>query len=170
MDSISSNLLMQIFISAPIILIVAISILVIASLGIQARRRAEYKNHELNAILSSMGEGLIVVDIHRRVIIINQAAGVLLRQAPQELIGKKIGSVLQFSADSKHASASAVSIIEQVIFEQDVMRFNDRKELCCKKPDSTCSPVNLTASPFFYKKQLHGVVLLLQGIGKKGRV
>ncbi len=158
------TLFMQIFIAAPIILIVAISVLVIAGLGIQARRTAEYKNQELNAILSSIGEGLLVVDLHKKVFILNQAAGVLLRQAPQELLGKKIENVLIFcNTDKKHASpATSTEIIEQVFKEQDVLRFTGTNRVYITNKAGSCLSADLVATPFFHKGELQGAVILLE--------
>lgn len=158
------TLFMQILIAAPIILIVSISVLVIASLGIQARRTAEYKNQELNAILSSIGEGLLVVDLHKKVFIMNQAAGVLLREAPQELIGKKIENVLVFcNTDKKHTSpTTSTEIIDQVFKEQDVLRFTGASRVYVTNKAGSCLSTDLVATPFFHKGELQGAVILLE--------
>ncbi len=153
---------MQVFISAPIILIVAISVLVVASLGIRARRQAEFQNQQLNAILSSMGEGMLVVDTDGKIIIINQAAGVLLRQAPQEMVGKRIESAIELHSANTREKITTASVIAGVIAEQDVLRFSGKNQVCYQKNDGTCFPINLIASPFFYDGALHGVVILLQ--------
>ena len=48
----------------------------------------------LNAILSSMAEGLVAIDEKRKVILMNQAAGILLRTAPQEAVGRDFREIL----------------------------------------------------------------------------
>lgn len=157
------TLLMQIFISAPIILMVSISVLVIATMGIMARKRAEYKNQELNAILSSVGEGLLVVDLQKKVFILNQAAGVILREAPQELIGKNINQVLKLCKGPRsHQPKSSGDIIDQIIQEQDVLRFAKNDHLYVENKEGTCFPVNVVATPFFHERELQGVVILLE--------
>ena len=45
------------------------------------------EENRLNAILSSMAEGLVAIGDDRKVILMNQAAGILLRLAPQEALG-----------------------------------------------------------------------------------
>jgi PAS domain-containing protein len=158
-----NTLLMQLFISMPIILIVSISVLVIASMGIMARKRAEYKNQELNAILSSIGEGLLVVDLDKKVFILNQAAGVMLREAPQELLGKNIDTVLKLCGGPRtHTPKSSAEIIDQIIQEPDVLRFTKEDKLYFENKEGTCFPANLVATPFFHEKELQGVVLLLE--------
>ena len=53
-------------------------------------------NDQLNAILSSMAEGLVVVDTDRKIILMNQAAGILLRFAPQEALGQPLEQIFLF--------------------------------------------------------------------------
>ena len=55
----------------------------------------------LNAILSSMEEGLILIDKKSKVILMNQAAGILLRVAPDEAMGKSVHEFLSFWKDKK---------------------------------------------------------------------
>ena len=49
----------------------------------------------LNAILSSMAEGLIAIDQKREIILMNQVAGILLRFAPAEVIGQEIDKIFR---------------------------------------------------------------------------
>ena len=155
------SLIMQIFVSAPIILIVAISILTVAIMDIQARRRAEYKNQELNAIISAMGEGLIVVDKHQRVLILNQAAGVMLRQAPQDLLNKKIEDVLYLKKNKTYKPFSTKELINKVIIERDIVTLTTKDEIFCKDKNNKYIPITLTAAPFFQKGEIRGAVSIL---------
>ena len=74
----------------------------------------------LNAILSSMAEGLVAIDNDRKVIMMNQAAGVLLRTAPQEAAGRDVREILVFFRDGKELPYEEIPI-ERAITERNII-------------------------------------------------
>ena len=57
---------------------------------LKIEKKQESEDNKLSAILSSMREGLVMFDQRSRVILMNQAAGILLRVAPAEAIEQNI--------------------------------------------------------------------------------
>ena len=155
-------LYMQLVFLAPTVLSIGLALFVIAVLDIRARRKAEYQEQELLAIVSSMDDGLIVVGTDERITIANQTAGVLLRQAPSELMGKKIETVLQLRDKQTRRTISSSEIVRQVMNEKDIVRFTEKQRITCRNSLGKYLPIQLVATPFFHKKQLHGVIILMR--------
>lgn len=80
------------------------------------------QRNELEAVLSSMMEGVLAVDQQERVIISNEALARIFGKRPPELIGRALHEVIR-SSDFHRFVRSAMSIPEPL--EEDIQLFTD---------------------------------------------
>jgi PAS domain S-box-containing protein len=157
----------HIVISAPITLIVAIATFTVATLGIQARRKAEHYNLQLNAILSSLIEGIIVIDREHRIMLMNQAAGVLFRTAPSEALHKKIEKTIFFDSEKSLSTKKRFGvsqIINQVIKQQEIIRTTNQDRWYGKDKQGHIFYFSMIASPLVESGKTTGAVLVIQNV------
>jgi two-component system phosphate regulon sensor histidine kinase PhoR len=79
--------------------------------------RITEQNHELDAILSSMTEGVVAVDSDERILLINNAAATLFAMARQKVQGKWIGEVIR---NKEIREFLAEAILAQSTIEREV--------------------------------------------------
>ena len=89
-------------------------------------RKMTKQRNELEAVLSSMLEGVIAVDNDERIISMNQAAGEMLRAHPSQAQGRTIQEVIR-SVDLQNLVAKALSREEPV--EEDVVLYAEEKRM-----------------------------------------
>jgi PAS domain S-box-containing protein len=165
-------LLKQIIVSTPIILVVAITTFSIATLGIQARRRAERANTQLNAILSSLNEGLVVIDTEHRIVLINQAAGLMFRLAPSEVLHKKVEKALFFDFEKTPPSPqkwrTVFQVMNQVLKQQEIIRITAKDRWYGKNKQGQIFRLSMTITPLLQDKHLVGAVLVIENLTTEG--
>lgn len=82
--------------------------------GIEARISSlERRNHEQEAVLTSMAEGVLAVDMEQRVLSVNAAAARLLGTQPAELEGRGLQEVVR-NADLRRFVTSALACREPI--------------------------------------------------------
>lgn len=112
----------------------------------ESEKNLQKERDRSGAILSSMGEGLLVLDEQLNVLLINQRAGVLLRKTLDEVIGKKLEEVFVVSQVNK--SFDLTSIVRHVVDKRDIARYGLEYKLFCHVENATDFPVELLTSPF----------------------
>lgn len=122
------------------------------------------ESEKANAVISFMGEGLLLVDKNSKILIANQAAGALLRQPPANLENRKIKDALNIVGQGKKIVLEKT--LKEVMELGEVIRFGLHKGLYCYTEDKKSFPIALTFSPFLTKK-LKGVVVLLRDISEE---
>jgi len=128
---------------------------------IELRERQE----QLNAILSSMAEGLIAIDNERKVILMNQAAGILLRTAPQEAAGQDIRQILTVHRDGQELAYNDLPV-EKAIAERDIISIGLLDNLSVKAKNGRLFPMAMTIAPLLAKGEVSGAIILFRDITK----
>lgn len=121
---------------------------------------------QLNAILSSMAEGLIAVDTSRKVIIMNQAAGILLRLSPAEAMGKNIHEILFLQKDGKDIPQNETPH-ERAMIDKNIITLTLLDNISLKNRQGQIYPVSLMAAPLLQKTEVTGAILLFRDITKE---
>ncbi len=124
------------------------------------------RQDQLNAILSSMAEGLIAVDTSRKVIIMNQAAGILLRLSPAEAMGKNIHEILFLQKDGKDIPQTETPH-ERAMIDKNIITFTLLDNISLKNRQDQIYPVSLMAAPLLEKAEVTGAILLFRDITKE---
>ncbi len=89
-------------------------------------RRMTKQRNELEAVLSSMLEGVIAVDNDERIISMNQAAGEILEVHPSQAQGRTIQEVIR-NVDLQNLVAKALSRDESV--EEDIVLYAEEERM-----------------------------------------
>ena len=123
------------------------------------------RQEQLNAILSSMAEGLIAIDNERRIILMNQAAGILLRTAPPEAAGQEIKQILAVYRDNQPLAYQDLPI-EKAITERDIISIGLLDNLSVKAKNGRLFPIAMTIAPLLAKGEISGAIILFRDITK----
>ena len=123
------------------------------------------RQEQLNAILSSMAEGLIAIDNERRIILMNQAAGILLRTAPPEAAGQEIKQILAIYRDNQPLVYQDLPI-EKAIAERDIISIGLLDNLSVKAKNGRLFPIAMTIAPLLAKGEISGAIILFRDITK----
>lgn len=127
------------------------------------------KQDQLNAILSSMAEGLVAIDDRRKVILVNQAAGILLRTAPQEAVGQDIRELLVFFRDDKELPYEAVPV-ERAITERNIVSISLLDNLYVRAKNDRLFPVAMMIAPLLTRGETAGAIILFRDITKEREI
>lgn len=122
--------------------------------------KTETELKQARAVISFMGDGLLLVDKHLKVILANEAAGVLLRKAPKELNGKKLSAVFRLVELGQKLPLNKL-LKEKIIEGHDIIRFGVDKKIKCLNADSKPFPVSFTVSPF-WTDDLTGLIIVFR--------
>jgi len=122
-------------------------------------------NHEKakdEAILASIGEGLVVVDKDLKTILINRAAEVATGWRTSEVLGKIWGEIVEVATeDGKKVPPDETPL--SLAIRGDNLASKPTIYLYTRK-DKTTFPVAVTVSPFRVGKELIGAVLIFRDI------
>ena len=121
-------------------------------------KMATEESRNLSAILSSMREGLVIVDKQLKITLMNQVAGVLLRVAPADGMGKDVHEVFTFFQGSKQIP-SKDSPISRAVREMSTIKVRLEYDLFCKNKAGQLFPIEISVtSPSNYGK-IGGVII-----------
>lgn len=122
------------------------------------------------AVISSMGEGLLVVDKEQKVILVNQAASVLLRRAPNDMVGKNINEVLKICQGKNNDVKNCNLPIEQLIREPNIVNIELEDDFYCQNRDGNFFPAAVIMASLLHsvlKDAVRGVVIIFRNISKE---
>ena len=116
------------------------------------------EDDKLSAILSSMGEGLIMIDQDSKVVLMNQAAGTLLRVAPAEGIGQNIHALFAFYRGRKKIESqdSAISIATR---EASTINIRLEDDIFCENKLGQLFPLTMTVTGLLNYGDIKGVII-----------
>lgn len=121
--------------------------------------RLKQESEQLNLVLSLMGEGLAVVHSGGAIARMNQAAGVLVRIAPDDAVGELFTTVFPVVRDRGDGEEEFGPVSDAL--EQDtIIRIRLIDDTYIKLRDGSRFPVSLTVTPFTSGRQHYAIVLL----------
>ena len=129
------------------------------------------EENRLNAILSSMAEGLVAIDNDRKVILMNQAAGILLRTAPPEATGRDVREILMFSREGKELAFEEVPI-ERAMTERNIISTSLLDNLSVRAKNGQLFPVAMMVAPLLTggEGDVSGAIILFRDITKEREI
>jgi two-component system sensor histidine kinase VicK len=131
-------------------------------------RATELEDRRLTTIISSMGEGVLVVDVKSHVILMNQAAGAALRIAPAEAIGKSIGDI--FTLSIKGMSLDFRADLSRFMQSIDIIRVGIRDDYTIKSRDGKSFPIAMIVTPYFENTVILGAIILFHDITQEKEI
>lgn len=127
------------------------------------------RSGELSAILSSMAEALVAVDNDRRVILMNQAAAIMLRVSPVEAAGQALTGFITFLKDDQLLGA-LTNPVERAIREKNIITLTFLDGFSIRNRQGQTIPASLMAAPLIKNGQMDGAILLFRDITKEREV
>ncbi|MEK7556744.1 MAG: ATP-binding protein, partial [Patescibacteria group bacterium] len=134
-------------------------------LSLERMRMAEAKAHT-DAILNSMGEGLVVTDEAGRVERLNSQAEGLMGRGEEEIMGKRLNDVLQVAYPDGR-SVGEDSALEGALRTGKSVRKSD---YTYARKDGTRFPVLVIATPLLVARDVVGAVLLFRDVTQEKAV
>lgn len=102
----------------------------------------------IKAIVSSMSEGLLLVDKDLKIILINQMAAALIRKAPLEAAGKNLADVFHLRKGEKEF-LNLNEVMEKIFIEGgNTVGFGLEDKIFCRNTAGRDFPIVLIVSPF----------------------
>lgn len=122
------------------------------------------------AVISSMGEGLLVVDKEQKIILINQAASILLRWASGDAVGQNVHKVFTLCKNKEKEGEVCSLPIERVIKEPDVVNIGLGDDFYCRDKEGNAFPVMVIMASLmqgFLRGNVSGAVIIFKNITKE---
>lgn len=114
---------------------------------------------DLNAVFSSMAEGLMVVDNQQRVEALNQMGGILLRMAPKQAVGMPIGDLLKLYR-IEHNEQLAWPV--EYLMKFDITRIRVWDHVYCENKIGKLFPITMVVTPLLTARAVNGAVILFR--------
>src|SRR3989339_308983 len=120
------------------------------------------------AILASIGEGLVATDKNGRILLVNKACERLLGWKEGETQGKLLSKVIPMS----DSTGKTIPALERLITKtlKDRSTTTTTTTMYYKRKDGTSFPVALTVAPIFIGKDLIGAVKVFRDITKEKEI
>ncbi|MFH1292151.1 MAG: ATP-binding protein [bacterium] len=135
------------------------------------KNELEAERDRLNAVLSSMGEGLVVCNGRGKVLIMNQIGGMLLRTTPVESIGKNLIDLVRFfKRDTGSKKEKNVDLVKQVVKNSDIINISPLDKIYCQSPNGATFSVMGVVAPMFQGDEEDGVIILFRDGSKEVEV
>ncbi len=122
-------------------------------------KKTQEKVYQLNAILSSMREGLVAVDSKMRIVMINQAAAALFRIAPDDAIGKPVDKICTFIQRGVKLSPKD-SPLKRAISDNTIVGYSINDDFTLVDQSNMKIPVACTASALVGNLPVRGILLI----------
>lgn len=122
------------------------------------------------AVISSMGEGLLVIDNNQKILLVNQAASVLLRQAPNDMLDKNVNEILRICKGKKSGVENCSLPLERLIKEPNIININLEDDFYCQDKDGNFFPVAVIIASLLQGalgETVNGVVIIFRNITKE---
>jgi PAS domain S-box-containing protein len=119
------------------------------------------------AILASIGEGMVVTDKEGTVIKINPIASQQLQYKEEELIGKIWGKDLPIITDR---NGQRINQAEYAIFTALTESKQIRKDYFYSRADGSMFPVTVTAAPVIREGEIEGGIVVFRDITKEHEI
>ncbi len=122
---------------------------------------------DLNAVFSSMAEGLLVVDASRNIAALNQVGGILLRVAPVQAVGAPIADIFKLYRieQNKRTPWPLDNLIKL-----DFTRVHIWDHVYCENKVGKLFPLTLMATPLLKAGSMNGAVILFRDATDEARV
>lgn len=119
---------------------------------------------QLQVILASMGEGLIVINKKKRVTLMNERAATLLRIPPKEGTGKMIRAVFPIFKEGESAHPSERTIISNALKDIELITITVKDNYFCKDKTGRVFPIAFVVESLLKEDHIIGAVILLRDI------
>jgi two-component system sensor histidine kinase VicK len=114
------------------------------------------ETHKMNAIFSSMTEGLVGVDASYKIVLLNQAASIMLRMAESDALGKSVVDVMALYKNGVMLPKNSSPIVK-ALEEHTIVRVYHYDNITLRDSGGSEIPVVLSATSFLGRSDIEGM-------------
>jgi PAS domain S-box-containing protein len=157
-DLSTSLFLLQVFMAS-----VSVTTLVLSSSLSERRLTTDElvdRRNKDEALLESIGEGVIATDMQGDIILYNNAAGAMLQVPSQEALGRRYDAILRLEDETGEIVTPLERPLKQALADGKIFMSNatTKPVLYYVRHDGTRFPIALTVAPIFMGKDVIGVI------------
>ncbi|KKU34244.1 MAG: Two-component hybrid sensor and regulator [Candidatus Uhrbacteria bacterium GW2011_GWE2_46_68] len=120
-----------------------------------------------DALLSSIGEGLVVVDAKGLIIMVNRAAESIFTLRSDRMVGKQFSSVIVLLDKDNHVlSGDAHPVLSTLLTAKKA----NRMEFLSKRSNQDIFPIALTSAPILLSGKVTGSVIIIRDITREKEI
>lgn len=134
-------------------------------------RELESEHAKDEALLESIGEGFLAIDLQGKILATNHAAEVLLQWNRTEIIDHHFGALLHLKKerDGKPLGPNE-HLIQRALTERVTVGTTPSETILCERKNGDSFPISISATPFLLGMQMQGVVVTLRDISEEKRI
>ncbi|MEX1997091.1 MAG: ATP-binding protein [Candidatus Andersenbacteria bacterium] len=118
----------------------------------------------IEAVLQSAGEGLMVIDVNQYVVIVNRVAAAILGRAVSTIVGQKTAEVVQlFDAHDRLIPFTAQALYRALIIGKKV----SQTAVYCQHQDGSRIPLMITATPVLQGQEIIGAIQVIRDVSRE---
>lgn len=144
---------------------------------ISLEEKVQERTQELNtahakdeALLESIGEGILAIDLYGKVLATNRSAELLLQWDRSEIIGHHFLSFLHLTSRDGKPVAPSEHAVQRALTEKTVVQTVPSETTLCERKDGSSFPIALTATPFLLQMEMQGMVVTIRDITEEKRI
>jgi signal transduction histidine kinase len=137
---------------------------------IKTKKKLLEEGNQLSAVLSSMGEGLMVCDNKKRVLMLNQTGGTMLRISPKEMIGKRIENESLFICKRKNKKVKFSDIVDKVINKSEIVSIEPTDHFNCIPVSGKNFSVSMVIAPLSKNGKNIGAITLFRDSTREEKI
>jgi len=122
------------------------------------------------ALIESIGEGFLAVDLDGKVIACNQSAENLLRWEKGQIINGHFTSVLSIRGAGNKLIPPNEHLVQQVIDKKRPVRTFPTDSYECERRNGEKFPIAITAVPFMVGTEMRGIVVTFRDVSEEKRI
>ncbi|MEK7137800.1 MAG: ATP-binding protein, partial [Patescibacteria group bacterium] len=122
------------------------------------------------ALLESIGEGVLALDMSGKILLCNKSAEELLQWKRSDIVGSHFSSCLPLHSGDGRLLPQSEHLIERALREKCTVRTTPQRTYHCERNDGENFPLALTAMPFLIGMEMKGIVVTFRDITAEKRV
>lgn len=122
------------------------------------------------ALLESMGEGVLAMDMTGKVITCNHAAEQMLQWDRDQILGGHFTASLVLHAEGGKLLSPHKHLVQNAIDERVMTHTSPERTVFCERKDGTTFPIAFTAEPFLIGMEMKGVVVTFRDITEEKNI
>lgn len=126
------------------------------------RKELQKEKDKLDAVISSMGEGLLVCDDKHKCVLVNQMASSMLRTTPSDMIGKNIKKYVDFYSEREGSQDAYSGMLNRAIKDTDIIDVMNMDKYYCRVPEQDPFPVSMVIAPMVKSGRGIGAITLFR--------
>jgi len=140
-------------------------------------QRVEERTQELHAenakdeaLIESIGEGFLAIDMTGKIITCNSAAAAMLQWEKEQITNAHFSSVLNLRTKKGEIPAPSDHIVRRAMEEKHTLHTSPIDTYYCERHDGTRFPLSITATPFHIGEETKGIVVTFRDVSEEKRI